>query len=235
MAVITVSGSLASGAREVAVATAEHLGLGYVDQEILVEAARELGVSIDAVTQRDERASSVGERIAGVMRTLMERSAAAGSADPLSGGGLEMVLARTYGEAAELPESGAGQLSDERYIKVLSSVIRGVAKRGNVVILGRGSQAILHDDPETLHVYVAAPKQHRIDMLVEHEGMNAAEAERRIRHSDTNRQAFHRRYFKVEAENPCLYDLVINNGRLSVDAAVRLIALALQEKSPRPG
>lgn len=235
MAVVTVSGSLSSGAREVAQAVADHLGLGYVDQEILVEAARELGVSLAAVTQRDERASSVGERIASVMRTLMERSAAAGSADPLSGGGLEMVLARTYGEAAELPEAGAGQLNDERYLKVLGSVIRGVAKRGNVVILGRGSQAILHDEPETLHVYVAAPKQHRIDALVEREGISAGEAERRIKQSDANRQAFHRRYFKVEAENPCLYDIVLNNGRLNIDACVRLVALALQEKAPRPG
>jgi cytidylate kinase len=235
MPVITVSGSLGSGAREVAQAAAEQLHLGYVDQEILVEAARELGVSLAAVTERDERASSVGERIAGVMRTLMERSAAAGSADPLSGGGLEMVLARTYGEAAELPPAGAGQLDDERYIRVLGSVIRGVAKRGNVVILGRGSQAILHDAPETLHVYVAAPKQHRIDSLVEREGMTPADAERRIKHSDTSRQAFHRRYFKVDAENPCLYDIVINNARLSVDAAVRLIDLALRERAPRPG
>jgi cytidylate kinase len=235
MPVITVSGTLGSGAREVAQAVAAEMQLDYVDQEILVEAARQLGVAVSAVESRDERPSSIGERLAGVMRTLMERSAAAGAADPLGGGGLEMVLARSYGEAADLPESGGGQLDDERYLKTLSSVIRGVAKRGNVVILGRGSQAILHDAPETLHVYVAAPASVRIQGLVEREGMTPQDAERRVKQSDQYRQAFHRRYFKVDAENPCLYDLVIHGGRMSTQAAVKLVEIAAQERAPRPG
>src|SRR5712692_8541434 len=100
MPVITVSGSLGSGARDVAQAVARQLGLDYVDHEILVEAARELGVSVAAMAGHDERPSTIGERLASVLRTLMERSASAGTADPMSGGGLEMVLARTYGEAA---------------------------------------------------------------------------------------------------------------------------------------
>ncbi len=235
MPVITVSGSLGGSAREVAQAVAQHLQLDYVDQEILVEAARELGVTVSAVEQHDERPSTIGERLAGVMRTLMERSAAAGAFDPMSGGGLELVLARSYGEAAELPEAGGGQLDDERYLKTLTSVIRGVAARDNVVILGRGSQAILRDAEHALHVYVASPKQLRIDSLVQRDGLSQHDAERRIKQSDHNRQAFHRRYFKADAEDPGLYDLVINGGRIGVAHAVELIALAVAQKTPRPG
>jgi cytidylate kinase len=169
--IITVSGQLGSGAREIAQAVAADLELDYVDQEILVEAARELGVSVSDVASRDERPSSMGERLAGVMRSLMERSATAGAADPMNGGGLELVLARTYGEAAELPEAEPGAFNDENYLRTLTSVIRGVAARGNVVILGRGSQAILRDEPEALHVYVALSRDERIALLVEREGM----------------------------------------------------------------
>jgi len=233
MPVITVSGTLGSGAREVAQAVAEKLGLGYVDHEILVEAAQQLGVSVAAVESRDERPSTMGERLAGVMRALMERSAAAGAADPLAGGGLEMVLARTYGEAAALPETGT--LTDESYLKTLTSVIRELAARGDVVILGRGSQAILQDDPDTLHVWVAAPKAQRIANLVEREGMTPDAAEKRIKESDANRQAFHRRYFKVDVDDARLYDLVINARRISTPLAVKLIALAVNERTPLPG
>jgi cytidylate kinase len=236
MAVITVSGRLAGGAREVSQAVAQKMKLDYVDQEILVEAARQLGVSVEAVESRDERATGLGERLSSMMRTLMERSAAAGAADPMGGGGLEMVLARTYGEAAELPsESERGQLDDERYLKTLTSVITGLAARGNVVILGRGSQAILQHEPGVLHVYVYSPKQQRIDALVEHEGMTPADAERRIKQSDQNREAFHRRYFKVDADSPHLYDLTLQFGRIHTDLAVKLIAQAAEERSPRPG
>lgn len=235
MPVITVSGSLGGGARDVAQAVARKLGYEYVDQEILVAAAQELGVSVSAVESHDERPSSIGERLAGVMRSLMERSAAAGAADPLGGGALEMVLARSYGEAAELPEPGAGQLDDERYLRTLTSVIRGIAKRGNVVILGRGGQAILRDDPETLHVWVAADREHRIGNLVLRDGMSREDAERRLKQSDQQRQAFHQRYFKVEPESPALYDMGINAGRIPTELAAEMVAIAARAKTPPPG
>jgi cytidylate kinase len=237
MPVITVSGGLASGARDVAQAVARELALDYVDQEILVEAARELGVSVAAVEDRDERATSRGERIAQVLRTIMERSALAGTGDPISGGGagLDIVLARTYGEAAELPPAGVGQLDEQRYIATLTSVIKGIAARGNVVILGRGSQAILQHEPETLHVWVAAPLEHRIRHLVEREGMKPGDAEHRIKQSDAARNAFHQRYFKVDANSPALYDMGLNHARIRTDVAARMIAIAARELAPRPG
>lgn len=236
MPVITVSGSLASGAREAAQAVAQRLGLDYVDQEILVEAARELGVSVADVEQRDERAASLGERLGAIMRTLMERSASAGSTDPMSGGGLEMVLARTYGEAAELPsEAPRGQLDDASYLRTLTSVIRGVAARGDVVILGRGSQAILQHEGDTLHVYVTAPREQRVAALTSRDHIPAEDAERRVKRSDQQRHEFHRRYFKVNVEDPLLYDLMLHAGRLSVATMVELIATAARERAPRPG
>ena len=237
MPVITVSGYLASGAREIALAAAAELGIEFVDQMILVEAARELGVSVAAMEQRDERTTSIGERVASAIGSLMERSAAVGTFDPISGGGmgLETVLARTYGEAAELPSVGSGQLTEERYIKTLSSVIKGVAARGNVMLLGRGSQAILHNAPDTRHVYVAASKEWRIDNLVKNEGMTRPDAERRIDKSDANRRAFHLRYFKMEFNNPHQYDLAINGGQISTAAAAKMIAIAAAELAPHPG
>lgn len=236
MPVITVSGSLASGARELAQAVAQELRLDYVDQEILVEAARAMGVSLEAVERHDERPTTLGERLAAAMRTLMERSASAGETDPVGGGGLQVLLSRTYGEAAELPaEAPGGQLDDARYLRTLTSVISGVAARGDVVILGRGSQAILQHRPETLHVYVSAPRQQRIDALVQRDAITADEAEKRIRRSDQDREAFHRRYFKTGAEQPLLYDLMLHAGRFSPEAMLRLVVLAAQERAPRPG
>ncbi len=232
MPVITVTGRLSSGAREIAQGVARELKLDYLDHEILTAAARAMGVNESDVVQHDERPSTIGERVAAVMRTLMERSAAAGSADPVSGGSLDTILARTYGEAAA---SDAGQLDDEHYLRTLTSVIKGVAARGNVVILGRGGQAILQREPETLHVYVTLPRQERIEALARRESLQPADAERRIKQSDHNRLEFHRRYFKVEMENPCLYDLMVHAGRIVPDLAVALIVKATRDRTPRPG
>ena len=146
------------------------------------------------------------------MRTLMERSAAAGTADPLAGGGLETVLSRSYGEAADLaatPTSPAAWTMSATSRRS-TSVIKGIAARGNVVILGRGSQAILQHHPETLHVWVAAPFEWRVGNLVERDGVSKHDAEKRITKSDKDREAFHRQYFKVEPNAPALYDVGFN-------------------------
>lgn len=237
MPVITVSGSLASGAREIAQAAARELALDYVDQEILVEAARQLGVSVTEVADHDERTANFRERLAGIMRAIMERSAAAGAADPAGGAiGLDIVLGRTYGEAAELgSDEPRGVLTDDSYIKTLTTVIKGVAARGDVIILGRGSQAILQHEPQTMHVYVAASRDWRIENLMRRDGVSRPDAEHRLEKSDHQRQQFHRRYFKVDADSPQLYDLGINAGRIRVDVAAGMIAVAARELAPRPG
>jgi cytidylate kinase len=237
MPVITVSGALVSGAREIAQSVAAELHLEYVDHEILVQAARELGVAVSDVERRDERTSTIGERLGGVLRSLMEWSAAAGASDPVSGGlGLEAVLARTYGEAAALPsQPQSGQLDEQRYIKTLKSVIKGLAARDNVVLLGRGAQAILQHEPGVLHVYVAAPSERRIDNLVAQSDVSRDDAAKRIEHSDRHRQEFHRKYFKVDGDSPQLYDLGINAGRVTIPTATKMIAIAAAGVTPRPG
>lgn len=224
--VITVSGGLASGARDVAQDVARQLRLDYVDQEILVEAARLLGVSLQTVERQDERRRGFADRLGSLMRTLMERSALA--TDPMSGAGLDVVLSHTYGQAANLPAGDEDDLNERKYLETLTTVIKGIAARGNVVILGRGSQAILGDDASVFHVDIVATKQQRIDTLVAREGMDPDDAKRRIKESDAGRAAFHERFFKVDAASPALYDLVINTGRVPFDEAAHLVVEAVR-------
>jgi cytidylate kinase len=232
MPVITFSGNLGSGAREIAQDVARELGLDYVDHEILAAAAHQLGVPVAAVERRDERARSMSERLGSLLRTLMERSAA--STDPLSGAGLDVVLERTYGEAVRLPDAAESELDEKRYLATLTSVISELAARDNVVILGRGGQAILRDATGTVHIYVWASKRHRIDMLEAREGVAPEEAKRRIKESDQHRAAFHERFFHVDAEDPSLYDLMVNAGRIGHPVAVALVVEAVRAAA-RPG
>lgn len=227
MPVITICGSLGSGGRDIARLTAAKLGFDYVDQEILVEAARALGVSVDAVESRDERASSLGERLAGMLRNVLERSAAASAADPTMGsGGLEVLLSRTYGEAAALPEETPQALSDSRYIETITTIIQDLAERGNVVIVGRGSQAILRDRQDALHICCTAPLDRRVQFIARRDGVSEEEAAGTVQESDKNRAAFHRKYFKVDVDDPCLYDLVIGTARFSQEEEAELICVA---------
>jgi cytidylate kinase len=228
MPVVTMSGTIASGAREIGRAAASLLGTDFVDQQLLVDAARRLGVPIDVMADRDERCSSLGERLAGVLRGFLERSATAG--DPLTGAsGLEVLLGRSYAEMAL--EREEPQVSDSLYMKTMTAIIRDLGERGDVVVLGRGSQMILRDLPGALHVLTLAPQELRVQRLTEREGISQEEAERRAQDSDRARPAFYRKFWKVDVHDPALYDITLQTSQLTYEVGAELVAAAARAKA----
>lgn len=228
MPVVTISGQVGTGAREVGRAIAQRLQIDYVDQEILVEAARELGVPMESVVSHDERTAGLGERLAGMLRRFLERSAAAGAGDPMLGtGGLDLVLSRTYQEAAE--GEGLQEVSDEQYMEALTSIINDLAKHGGVLIIGRGSQMVLKDRPGVFHALLVAPLEAREAFIAKRDGLSPEDAAKRVQDGDKGRHNFHHKFFKVHVDEPTLYDIVVNTGRHPIEEAADLIAAAVRQ------
>jgi cytidylate kinase len=229
MPVITMSGALGSGARDVGQLVARRLGLDYVDREILARTAQSLGVSVAAVEQRDERPATLGERLASMLTNFLERSAVAGGDPALGPESLAVLLSRTYSEATtERPPAGGGpaELDERRYIRTIIGVIEALAEGGNVVLVGRGSPVILRDRPGSLHVLTMAPFEMRAQRIALREEITEGEARHRVQESDRGRSAFHRKFFKVGADDPSLFDLVICTGRLPYEAGADLTVTA---------
>jgi cytidylate kinase len=227
MPVVTISGQPGTGAHDIGRLTAQHLGIDYVDQEILVQAARTLGVPMEAVVALDERTATMGERLGNMLRRFLERSAAAGVGDPMLGtGGLDVLLGRTYAEAASEEEQ---EVSDDRYIAALTGLMRDLAAHDNVVIIGRGSQVILKDWPGALHVLLVAPQDVRVQALAARDGLSGENAAKRVHDSAKGRAAFHHKFFKVDVDSPALYHLTLNTGRLPPDAVAQFIAAAVPQ------
>jgi cytidylate kinase len=230
MTVLTISGQTGSGAREVGRLVAERLQLDYIDQQILIAAARSLGVPMESVATYDERTAGMGERIANMMRRFFERSAAAGASDPMLGaGGLDVMLGQTYAEAAaaeELPE-----VSEQRYAEALTGIVRDLAAHDDVLIIGRGSQVVLHDWPGAFHVLLVAPKKHRVSFLASRDGISEEEAAKRMHDNEKGRIAYHQRFFKADVNDPALYDITLNTGRLEIDGAADVIVEAVRRRA----
>jgi cytidylate kinase len=226
MPVITISGALGSGAREVAQLVASRLGLDYVDREILARTAQSLGVSVAAVEQRDERPATLGERVASMLTNFLERSAVAGGDPALGPESLAVLLSRTYSQATSERPGGPAELDERRYIRTITGVIEALAEGGNVVLVGRGSPAILRDRPGSLHVLTMAPLETRVRRIALRDEMPVGEARHRVQESDRGRAAFHRKFFKVDADDPSLFDLVICTGHLSYEAGADLTVTA---------
>jgi cytidylate kinase len=235
MAIVTISGNRGSGALEIGRLAAQRLGYDYVDREILTEAARALGVSEVALAGRDDSSPprTLRERLASFFQDFLERSAVAGAADPLMAtGGLETLMSASYREAAALPAAGREELTDSRYKEAITTVMNGLAVKGDVVIIGRGSQAILHGRPDTLHVAITAPFAVRVQRVAERDNVPPERAKITVEEGDKGRLDFHRKYFKIDPSSLELYDIVLNTDCLGQEAAAQLIAEALRCKAP---
>jgi cytidylate kinase len=231
MPIVTMSGTIGSGAREVGQLAAEILGIDYVDRQIMADAARRLGVSAEALAERDERCTGFRDRLANMLRAFLERSAAAGVGDPLIGGeGLAVLLARSYGEMGAEVGSSAQELDDTLYIETVSAIISELGQRGDIVIVGRGSQVILKELPTALHVLIQTPLELCARRIVQRDQLTLEEASKRVHELTSGREAFHRKFFKVDVNAPGLYDLVIDTSRLPYAAAAEIVALAARAK-----
>jgi cytidylate kinase len=113
-------------------------------------------------------------------------------------------------------------------------VIHELAEEGNVVIVGRASQAILHGNPRTIHIRIIAPVKVRAKRIARTHNLTMRDALKQVRASDRYRRRYLKRHYKVRWNDPELYDLVINTARVNPQTAARLIYDTLQGRLAHP-
>lgn len=113
-----------------------------------------------------------------------------------------------------------------QYLKGVAQVIHELAAEGGIVIVGRGGQVVLCGDPRALHVRMTAPLAVRIERIASYRGISPEAARAQIDTSDRTRKNYLRRAYQVNWEDPALYDLIVNTGRMSINTAAEIICQA---------
>jgi len=117
-----------------------------------------------------------------------------------------------YGEALETDD----------YLRALRNVMEDLAGIGQVVIIGRGAQVILHGRPDVYHVRILAPRDERIEALRASESLSSESAAKRVALIDGLRTDLLRRMGWTDDDQK-LYDLIFDSSGLSVDQCVERI------------
>ena len=230
MPIITINGHFGCGGDGIGQAVAHSLNLDYVDRLILSEAAKLAKSPVAALVEKEQRVVRFRERLARLLQTMLERSAISGaSGEPYFGRGIEMLPAETYAELAGDSSSAAQALNDKAFIESTTAVIKDLAQTGNVVIIGRGGNMILADTPGVIRVGVVAPMEVRVRTLIQREHLAAEEALTQAREMERARMAFFRKFFKVDPNDPSLYHLMINTGKMSIKTAADIVVRAVQD------
>jgi cytidylate kinase len=211
MPVITISRQYGSYGDAVAELLCDRLGYRLFDKNLLRRLAAEVGVEPKKLLDLSEDQYR--------SRVLLERLWA--NATPPT---RNPVVWAEYGSAGARDRSAAERLA---------RLIHAAYERGNVVVVGRGGQAVLHEKPDVLHVRLMAPLAIRVRRHQVRAGLSVDAARAEVIERDQASAEFVKRYYDVDADDPTLYDLILNTGKLPWETAADLIVGALAELPAR--
>jgi len=100
--------------------------------------------------------------------------------------------------------------------------------------VGRNGAYILADWPTALHVKLDGPLEQRIARAAQEAGISPDRAARRQKNEDKIRADMSIELYGWDPRDPTRYDLVVNTGRMDLDACVDLIAQAYRAKLEHP-
>lgn len=205
MPVVTISRQYGSGGSAIAERVSAALGWTLYDNDVVEQVAARLGMSTAEVSAREERVTSVVERMANAMAL-----------------GVPEVMP-IVGEMMSHP-------SENQMVEVTRLVIDDAVRAGPAVVVGRGAQCLLASRADALHVYCYAPVDALVRYAIAHLGIPAGEAARRVQDINHQRSEYVKRHWKRDWKDFTNYDLCVNTARFGLDGSAALVRQAAEAR-----
>ena len=183
--IITIEREYGSGGGEIAQLIAKQLGWKLWDQLLTEEIARLANCPKAVVEVREERT------------------------DPLYYRLFKSFLRGSY--EGSINAHKLKLVDSESILRITRRVVEHVAQKGNSVIVGRGSQHFLKSRPDTLRIFLYAPREDKVRRLLQR-GKTEQEAEQLVDTVDRERADFIQKYFQVEWPDRSIYHTMMNTA-----------------------
>ena len=183
--IITIEREYGCGGAEIAQKLADQLGWKLWDQKLTEEIARLAHCPKAVVEGREERTDPLYYRL---FKSFMRGS---------------------YEGSLNAPKLNL--VDSETILRITRRVVEHAAERGNCVIVGRGSQQFLKTQPDTLRVFLYAPREDKVRRLLAR-GKNHEEAEQLVDTVDRERSDFIQKYFNAQWPDRSVYHTMMNTA-----------------------
>jgi len=183
--IITVEREYGSGGSEIAQLLSERLGWKLWDHLLTEEIARLARCPKAVVEVREERN------------------------DPLYYRLFKSFLRGSY--EGSINAHKLNLVDSETIVKLTERVVRHAASAGKCIIVGRGSQHFLENNPETLRVFLYASRADKVRRVMSR-GKTESEAQELVDTVDRDRVDFIQRYFHVEWPSRSVYHIMLNTS-----------------------
>ena len=121
----------------------------------------------------------------------------------------------------------------DEYLNYLLTAILEAASENNCVIVGRGSFIILKDLENHISCRFIADEKLRIERLQKELSCTRKSAVKKIASSESKQKSFHKGFFNFDIQDPAMFDLLVNTGKLDVDSiSSSIFALTKEHITP---
>lgn len=195
---LSVSRQFGSGGGLIGRGLANKLGFRFYDREIVMEAAKKMEVSYEEIESFDERYAPFWQ----------------GFLYACQYGGT------TYSPAEYVP-------SDDYIHRVESEIILNAAQKESIVVVGRGANFVLKDEPNHFSIFVHASEAHRLERVQQMFGLNRQDALKLMQKTESSREAYVRKFTGHDVYDARHYNLAIDTGVLDLESIEDMILRSL--------
>ncbi len=207
---ITISRERGSGGRSVATRLASQLGMQCYGKEIIYDIAQSAGVAAESVEKYDQEHYNKWNLIVDSLRISSHFSPDYGFSFNLANIEPEIFF------------------TEDKYLKTTQEILRGLASRSGVILLGRGSQVIFRERQDALHIRLVAPLPLRIQRTAQLLNISEKDASRNVTELDKSRASYLKDFYSADVNDATLHHLTINTGVFDYDQTCELIKQAMK-------
>lgn len=197
MTVLSISRQFGAGGWTLGKSIADRLNYQFVSEGVIDEMAKDANVSVEWIKSTEKHA---GDWLIRFTSKLVSSS----------------FIDRHIGESRS-------DFDEDKYVSFLDNIIKRIAEEDDVVILGRGSQFILQDNPNVAKLLIVADIEDRIKFLENIWNVSSREAEKTIQIREKRRDTFLRYFDQRHPNSLSLYHLIVNTSKTTLDQAEDMV------------
>ena len=118
----------------------------------------------------------------------------------------------------------------DKIFEAQKNIINFMAEKESCIIVGRCGDFILSEMENTMHIYIYAPYNIRLQHCTDELGLSVDEGKRMIKKVDEAREAYHLQYAGFKPDDYNHKDLMINSSLLGVDGTAEYLATLIKKK-----
>lgn len=120
--------------------------------------------------------------------------------------------------------------TQDKIFEAQQNIIKQFADKQSCIIVGRCSDFILGDEPDSIHIYIYASYEARLRHCIEELELEESEARSMIRAVDEARDSYHMQYAGFLPDDKRHKDIMIDSSLFGVEGTAQYLADAVRRK-----